>query len=66
MHQLLCFKSKKIYHFAFILGCYLVLLFLVQFVNVDVQYSFIYIVNYSCSLRCIEKNLVNYSSCGNC
>ena len=34
--------------------------------NVDVQYSFLYIVNYSCSLRCIEKNLVNYSCCGNC
>jgi hypothetical protein len=59
MRQLLCFKSKFPNHFVFTLGRYLFLLFLVQF-NVDDNYSYIYLVNYSCSLKCIEKNLVNY------
>jgi hypothetical protein len=32
MGQLLCFKNKCPNHFAFTLGCYLFLLFLVQFI----------------------------------
>jgi hypothetical protein len=32
MRQLLCFKSKIPNHFAFKLGCYLFLLFLVQLI----------------------------------
>ena len=47
MHQLLCFKSKFPNHFAFTLGCYLFLLFFgSSLFNVDVNYSYIYLVNY--------------------
>ena len=35
--------------------------------NVDVNYSYnTYLVNYRCSLKCIEKNLVNYSNFCSC
>ena len=53
MHQHLFSKSKFPDHFAFALGRYLFLLFWFILLNVD--------VNYSCSLKCIDKNIVNYS-----
>ena len=57
VHQLLCFKSKFPHHFAFTLGSYLFLLFLVHLFNVEVNYILIYIdrererENYSFSLK---------------
>ena len=48
MHQLLCFKSKFLNHFAFTLGCYLLWFFFgSSLLNVDIDYS--------CSLKCIWK-----------
>ena len=56
----LCFKSKFPDHFAFTLGRYLFLLFLYIWSNVDVNYSHVNLLNYSCSLKYIDKNLVNH------
>ena len=54
MHQLFCFKSKFPNHFASHLdvtcSCYFGF-------NL---FNYIYIVNYLCSLKCIE-NIVNYN-----
>ena len=61
MHQLLCLKSKFPNHFVFTLGRYLFLLFgrlYLMWMLTIVFYIYIYLypVNYSCSLKCIEKN----------
>jgi hypothetical protein len=55
MHQLLRLKSKFPNHFAFTLGITCSCHFGCSGFNVDVNYSYIYLVNYSCSLQCIEK-----------
>ena len=49
-------------HLDVICSCY----FWFSLFYVNVNYSYIYLVNYNCSLKCIEKNLVNYSYFGNC
>ena len=44
LHRLLCFKKKFLNQFAFTFGRYFFLLFLAKLFNVDVNYSFIYLV----------------------
>ena len=52
MHRLLYFKSEFPNHLDVTHSCY----FWSSLLNVD--------VNYSCSLKCIERNLFNYSYFG--
>ena len=55
MHRLLCSNRKFLDHFVFTLGRYLFLLVWSSLFNVDVRYCYIYLIDYSCSLECIEK-----------
>ena len=59
MYQLFSFKSKYPNHFAFTLECFM--LIFVQLFNVDVNYSYIFSFYCSDYLKCIEKNIVNYT-----
>ena len=59
MNQLLYFKSKFPNHFASTLGRYLFYLFIFGSIYLMWMLTivvYIYIGNYSCSLKCIEKN----------
>ena len=57
-------KSKFSNHFALTLGRYLFCYRRSGLFNVDVNYSYIYLINYSCSLKCIERDIVKYSYSG--
>ena len=55
MHRLLCFEIKFPNHFAFTLGRYLFMLFyLSNLSNVDINYSYIYLLYHSCSMKTID------------
>jgi hypothetical protein len=54
MRQLLCFKSKFPNHFAFTLGCYLFLLFLVEFIGSICR------TEAMCQLLCFESKFPNH------